>query len=409
MTKKFYQLSARERLEAMGLTPSLTAFYRERQSDEMPNLIENYFADFTLPEGLLRHLVVDGRSYQVPMVTEEPSVVAAANNGARLVGQAGGFQSHQTSQSLLGGQILFQDVAIDELSAYVSEQREAIFEAAKLAKPSMVERGDGLKDVQIRPLAGRRASLDLTVQTGEAMGANAVNTILEAVKAVFQPFNKNIVAAILTNAGHDALVTVTAQMPVSLVGGLAAAKAIESLSAFGKVDPDRAVTENKGIFNGLSAVVLATGNDYRAVEAAGHAYAGSTGRYQSLSTWKLDDTGEFLLGSLTMPVNIGRLGGAIAAMPMAQRNLELLGAPSLDALKKVIVATGLANNLAALKAVSGPGIQAGHMRMQARTLAIQVGAVGDEVLKVANGLAAEGAVDQNHAKKILGEIRKNDA
>lgn len=409
MTKKFYQLSPNERVAALGLSTDLANFYLKRQSSEMPNLIENYLADFKLPEGLLRQIWVDGRQYQVPMVTEEPSVVAAANNGARLVAAGGGFHVDGPQQSILGGQILFQDIEKEKLTTFVGENEQAIYRVAQLAKPSMIERGDGLKGLHLRFLPGKRASLDLSVQTGEAMGANAVNTILEAVKLFFAPFEKNIIGAILSNAGHEATMTVSASIPVEAVGGQAAAERIAALSAFGKVDSDRAVTENKGIFNGLSAVVMATGNDYRAVEAAGHAYAARTGHYQSLSAWELNPEKTLLTGLLTMPLNIGRLGGAIAALPMAQKNLELMGNPTVKTLKGIILATGLANNLAALKAVSGPGIQAGHMKMQARTLAIQVGATASEVMPLAEKLTKSGQIDQKNAKNLLGEMRKNDA
>ncbi|MDD9138052.1 hydroxymethylglutaryl-CoA reductase, degradative [Fructobacillus sp. CRL 2054] len=406
MTKKFYQLSPAERLETLDLPTDLADFYKGQQSVELENIIENYLADFRLPEGLLHHLVVDGKVYEVPMVTEEPSVVAAANNGARMIGLAGGFSSKKASQPLLGGQILFKGVNQFKLQAFVDQNKAAIFAAAEKAKPSMVERGDGLKKVNLRFVGEEQAALDLTVQTGKAMGANAVNTILEAVKSCLQPYQDNIVAAILTNSGRDALVTVQGSVPVEAVGGEMAAEKIVSLSDFSKDDVDRAVTENKGIFNGLSAVVMATGNDYRAVEAAGHAYAAKSGKYQSLSTWQLSDDKEALVGQLTMPLNIGVLGGAIAALPMAQKNLELLGNPTVDELKKVILATGLANNLAALKAVSGKGIQSGHMKMQARVLAVQAGARPDEIMAVADELAQSGQIDQENAERILGELRR---
>ncbi|MBS9336547.1 hydroxymethylglutaryl-CoA reductase [Fructobacillus papyrifericola] len=409
MTKKFYQETPAGRLDRLALKASLQTFYQERQSTEMPELIENYIADFKLPEGVLPSLILDGQSFSVPMVTEEPSVVAAASNGARLVGLADGFQGKGKSQALLGGEILFLDVDQAVLATFIKDKEERLIEVAKQAKPSMAARGDGLKALAFEVLDDRHSKLAITVQTGLAMGANAVNTILEALKKELEDFAPFIVGAILTNSGQDALVSVEAGVPIEALGGLRAAEKIVALSDFGKVDADRAVTENKGIFNGLSAVVLATGNDYRAVEAAGHAYAARTGRYQSLSEWRLSADRKQLLGRLTMPLNIGLLGGAIAALPMAQRNLELLGNPDLDTLKKVVLATGLANNLAALKAVAGPGIQAGHMRMQARTLAIQAGAVAGEIVLVAEQLSKKNRIDQHEAEKILGELRSHDA
>ncbi|MBS9338622.1 hydroxymethylglutaryl-CoA reductase, degradative [Fructobacillus sp. M2-14] len=407
MNKKFYQLTAEERLEALGLDESIKAFYACNQSKDSEQLIENYVTDYRLPEGILRNLQVDGQVYQVPMVTEEPSVIAAANNGASITNLGSAFITTQVGEPVLGGQILFDHVDYEELNRFVVDHVDDIFQAAKEAKPSMVSRGDGLEAVQLEDLTDHRAVLNLTVKTGKAMGANAMNTILEAVKMLFSSYEKNIVGAILTNAGHDAVVSVETKLPVAAVGGLEAAKKISALSTFGQVSPDRAVTENKGIFNGLAAVVLATGNDYRAVEAAGHAYASRDGKYRSLSKWMVDETAETLVGKIEMPLNIGVLGGAIAALPTAKKNLELLGNPTVEELKSVMLATGLANNLAALKAVSGRGIQAGHMKMQARTLAVQAGASGADIQTVANRLIKSPRIDQKTAEDILGAI-END-
>ncbi|MBS9335236.1 hydroxymethylglutaryl-CoA reductase [Fructobacillus sp. M1-13] len=409
MSEKFYQLSPEKRLEKMTTDESLQRFFLARQSSEMPDLIENYVADFKLPEGVLPDLTVNEKHYRVPMVVEEPSVVAAAANGARMVALGGGFQEEGQSQALVGGQLLFLDADLDALGEYIEANEAAIFETAALAKPSLVARGDGLKKVDFRIIDQRHSVLELSVQSGKAMGANAVNTILEAVKDVMAPFSEKLVGAILTNAGHGAEVSVSAQLPVEIVGGIKAAERIVSLSEFGKVDSDRAVTENKGIFNGLSAVLLATGNDYRAVEAAGHAFASQSGHYQSLSSWQLSADQKFLQGRLTLPLNIGILGGAIGALPMAQKNLELMGNPTVAELKAIMLSVGLANNLAALKAVSGKGIQEGHMRMQARALAIQVGASGSEVNRVADRLAKEKTIDEKTATRILGEERQHDA
>ncbi|MBS9336965.1 hydroxymethylglutaryl-CoA reductase [Fructobacillus parabroussonetiae] len=409
MTKKFYQLTAEERLNQLNLSAEDRAFFFEHQGKESAHLIENYLADFALPEGLLPALLLDGQKSMIPMVTEEPSVVAAASNGARMAALGSGFFSEKASQARLTGQILFHDVDQKLLAKRIEESKSRLFAIAKAAKPSMVARGNGLKSVAYRVLDVRHSVLELSVDTGKAMGANAVNTILEAVKGDFDDLKEQIAGAILSNAGQEALVSVSTKVPVDAVGGLKQAEKIVALAEFGQVDVDRAVTENKGIFNGISSVVLATGNDFRAVEAAGHAYAARHGAYRSLSSWALTDDQKYLAGQLTMPLNIGLLGGAMAALPMASKNLLLMGQPDLDRLKKLILATGLANNLAALKAVSGKGIQAGHMKMQARTLAIQAGAQEDEIAKVASRLAHETTFDQAKAERILGEIRTHDA
>ncbi|GAO99252.1 hypothetical protein [Fructobacillus ficulneus] len=408
MTKKFYELSPADRVKALSLSPVLEQRFLDQQNLYHQDLVENYLTDFSLPEGMVKDAVVDGQKYQVPLVTEEPSVIAAANNGMRLFRMKGGVKSGEPSHALLGGQIIFNQIKWDELSEFVENHRGEIEEQAQLAKPSLYARGGGIRSINLRKVPGNRASLDLTVETGLAMGANAVNTILEAVKTIFVPYAEQILAAILTNAGHDSVVTVRGQVPVDSLGGLDIAKKIVALSDFAKVDTDRAVTENKGIFNGLSAVVLALGNDWRAVEAAGHAYAARQGLYQSLSTWQLSADEKTLLGELSLPLNIGLVGGGLAGLQQAQDNFKLLGQPTVDEVKKVILAIGLSSNLAALKAITSQGIQAGHMRMQARTLAIQVGARPDEVQWVAERLVAAVRIDEQTAKEILGDLRNHE-
>lgn len=297
MAKKFYELNPKERLDQLALPTELTNRFLAQQDTKRKNLIENYLTDFALPEGIIKNLVLDEQLYQVPLVVEEPSVVAAANNGARMFALGGGFRSVGTGRALLTGQILFDQVDVADVQAFVNDHRQEIEAAAQAAKPSLYQRGGGLQDLVLRELPGRRASLDLVVDTDQAMGANAVNTILEAVKALFMPYQEQILGAILSNAGDHSLVSVSGRVPVMAVGGWAMAKRIVALSEFAKVDPKRAVTENKGVFNGLSAAVLALGNDWQAVEAAGHAYASRDGQYRSLTQWRLEDDQEFLVGS----------------------------------------------------------------------------------------------------------------
>ncbi|MDF7637231.1 hydroxymethylglutaryl-CoA reductase, degradative [Leuconostocaceae bacterium ESL0958] len=405
MVKKFYQQSPAERVAALNLSDAAKANFLADQSTARQSLIENYVTDYPLPEGIVKELLVGGRSYQVPMVTEEPSVVAAANNGARLLNLGGGVRVLAAGEPLLGGQLLFTAVSATDLTAFVAAKRSAIDAAAQAAKPSLYQRGGGLRDVAVRALPGRRAVVTLTVATGQAMGANAVNTILEAVAPIFQPFEEQLLAKILTNAGHDSLLTVQGRVSVTALGGVDRAKQIAALSAFGAVDPDRAVTENKGLFNGIAAVLLATGNDFRAVEAAGHAYAARHGRYQSLTSWQLTAQEDFLEGELTLPMNIGLVGGALASLSRAQENLALLDVQDVQELKQVILALGLAQNLAALKAITGPGIQAGHMKMQARVLAQEAGASEAEIPAVVARLQELGDYSQAKAQQVLGEIR----
>lgn len=409
MTKKFYELTPEERLDLLNLPEELMARFVKDQEVAHQDLVENYLTDFALPEGMVRHLVLDNQPYQVPMVTEEPSVIAAANNGARLFKMGGGFKSAGTSQAILGGQILFEHIDFEQLQSFVTANEYEIFQAAEETKPSLYRRGGGLRSINLRHVSGHRASLDILVDTSQSMGANAVNTILESIRLIFEPFDDQILGAILTNAGHQSIVSVTGRVPVTALGGFDAAQRIVDLADFAKVDPDRAVTENKGIFNGLSAVVLALGNDWRAVEAAGHAYASRNGQYQALTNWRVSDDHEFLEGEFSLPLNLGRVGGAIAGLTKAQDNLALLGNPTLDEMKKIVLSVGLSSNLAALKAIAGEGIQAGHMRMQARLLAISVGAKTDEIMPLAKKLTKAPAINEENAKKLLGELRHHES
>lgn len=263
--------------------------------------------------------------------------------------------------------------------------------------------------VRVRQLDADRSSVDFDIDTQAAMGANIVNTILEAQRTVFDDFDPYFVAAILSNYAPEQVVKASGKVAVADLGGLDVAKRIASLSQMGAVDIYRATTENKGIYNGVAAVTLATGNDTRAVEAAGHAWAGRSGQYQSLSHWQLDQQGQFLVGSLTLPLPVGTVGGAIGALTAAQSSLAILGNPNRDQLRSVIAAVGLAQNLAALKALSSEGIQAGHMRMQARALAVQVGAQPDEVAPLVRQLLQSKRVDSQTALHQLEVLRQDES
>ena len=236
------------------------------------------------------------------------------------------------------------------------------------------------------------------------MGANIVNTILEAEQALFADFQAQFVGAILSNYATAQCVTVTGRVPITSIGGQTVAKRLVQLNQFGHQDVYRATTENKGLFNGIGAVTLATGNDWRAVEAAGHAFASQSGRYQSLTTWTID--GDFLAGQLTMPISVGIVGGAISAMPQAQRALAIVAPQTADELRGIILAVGLAQNLAALKAIADGGIQKGHMKMHYRALALQVGARDDEIATLVTQLQAAAQVDAAVATNLLREMRK---
>ncbi|QSB51649.1 hydroxymethylglutaryl-CoA reductase, degradative [Leuconostoc falkenbergense] len=396
MTKKFYELTPDERLALLVIDDDIRTALSEQQSTVNAQLVENYISDFRVPIGVVRDLLINQQHYQVPMATEEPSVIAAANNGAKMMSAGIDVQIGRTAMI---GQMMF--VTEKSLADFVQAHRLEIFDIARQARPSIYQRGGGLLDVVVRQVSENETSVDFIIDTKDAMGANIVDTILEAELPLFESFNP--LGVILSNYATQQLVTATADIAFERVGGEHVARQIVALNHFAQSDPYRATTENKGLFNGVSAVVLATGNDWRAVEASGHAYASRNGQYQALTTWSIKDNQ--LHGELTMPISVGTVGGAISVLPAAQNALAILGHVNADELRMVIVSVGLAQNLAALKAIVSGGIQQGHMRMQYRALATQVGAEVSEVKRLVPRLMAEKHVDTELATKILMEIR----
>ncbi|KAF9404255.1 hypothetical protein HW555_014438, partial [Spodoptera exigua] len=345
------------------------------------HLIENQISEMAVPMGIVPDLLVNGKNYQVPMATEEPSVIAACSNGAKITRKCGGIQSN-LSEGLLRGQIVFMNVSDQAYIKNKIEQATAdIFSQAEKSYPSIVKRGGGLKRIHIRDFPDDPSflSVDLLVDTKDAMGANILNSVLEGVADLFrQWFDEEILFSILKS-----LVKATCHLTfssLSKTGDPAAGKLVaEKIAAASKVaqlDPYRAATHNKGIMNGIEAVVLATGNDTRAVAAAAHAFAAKE-TYHGLSQWNvLEDS---LEGSIELPLAIGTVGGAISVLPKAQAALEILTIASAKELAEIIAAVGLAQNLAALRALVTDGIQKGHMSLQARSLAMAIGAKGSEI------------------------------
>ena len=397
--QKFYQLTPEQRRAQLNFDDPAIPVTTQPTSQ----LIENYLGDFALPLGVVPNLIVDGRSFVVPMVTEEPSVVAAANNGAKHLNAGGGVQTNVTQRDMIG-QLLFEGASAQALEAFIVSRETQLFARAKAAHPSIVARGGGLKSLHVRSVSDTQTSVDFVVNTQDAMGANIVNTIGEALAIEFEVFSEQLLGVILSNYATESLTTARVSVPFAVLGGREVAQQIAALSRFAANDVYRATTENKGVFNGLAAVVLATGNDWRAVEAAGHAYAGRDGQYRALTRWWLAD--DQLQGELTLPLALGTVGGSISALPQAKASLALLGEPDAPTLRSVVAAIGLAQNLAALKAIANGGIQRGHMRMQYRALALQIGATSAEVDAVVTRLQTHTVVNEAVAREILAEIRK---
>ena len=335
-------------------------------------MIENAIGTLALPFGIALNVQVNGADYLVPMAIEEPSVIAAASHAAKRVRAAGGFQATM-DESLMTAQIEVHDVPSTEAALVrVREARVELLALANRAVPGLVERGGGARDVIARDLGEGFLVVHVLVDCCDAMGANLLNTVAEALGArVAALTGGELGLRILSNYCDRRVARVTARVPVADFGchhtsGSEAARGVVNASRFAELDPYRAVTHNKGIMNGVDAVVLATGNDWRAVEAAAHAYAARSGRYAPLATWRLTDAGSTLEGRLEIPLSLGIVGGALRAHRGARLALQLLGAKSSADLAMVTAAAGLATNLSALRALATEGIQRGHMALHHR-------------------------------------------
>ncbi len=415
---KYYQKDRQTRLDILVQQKKLTQAEVDSLIDPKLDLtlgdtmIENFITQYQIPEGLALNYVIDGKEYLIPMVTEEPSVIAAASHGAAIVKRSGGFTS-ELKERLMIGQIVIEQVKDATKLAQELEQKQAkLLQLANEAHPSIVCRGGGAREIKVRILAPDLISLDLIVDVKEAMGANMLNTMLEACASYLRTeLNTEILLSILSNYATRCLVKVTCEIPVSELtkGELAGekiAQKIATASRLAQLDPYRATTHNKGIMNGIDAVVIASGNDWRAIEAGAHAYATRNGSYQRLSTWQVK--GDKLIGELELPLPLGSVGGSVSIVPLVKLNHRLLELQDAKELEKIVAAVGLGQNLAALYALVTDGIQKGHMKLQLKSLAVAVGASPSEVSAVVAGLLAKKARDSATAKQILEEIRGND-
>ena len=394
--------------------------------DTADHMIENVVGLFGLPLAIALNFQVNDREHLVPMVVEEPSVVAAASNAARLVRAGGGFRA-QADAPVMTAQVQLVSVADpDGASARIVAARAAILSDAEAVTHRLSARGGGPRDVSVRVLSrpgdrdGGMLVVHIDVDCRDAMGANLVNAIAEALAprlAALAGPGARPGLRILSNLADRRCVRVSARVPAVALGdgdeerGAAVAASIVAASRFAELDPYRAATHNKGIMNGVDAVLLATGNDFRGVEAGAHAFAARSGRYAPLAVWSLDGDGDGagdgngdLLGALEMPMAVGTVGGALRAHPCARLCLDILGVASAQELAGVIGAAGLATNLAALRALATEGIQRGHMSLHARAVARQAGATGDEVERVADEIAALGDVTHERARVVLSRL-----
>lgn len=391
-----------------ALSANQVAIVKHNATDAEALLTENYLTTYRLPEGVAVNLLMNQRTYQVPMVTEEPSVVAAASYGGLMTTESGGLIAQTLGQALTG-QILFEDIDFEQLRTLVDANEDELKRRSLAGHPSLTDHGGQIKTLVVRDLADGFASVDLTVDTGAAMGANTMNDLLNALgEQLAQHLGHQPLTAILTNDGQASLVKVTTQVSFARLAkgdaatGAGVAQRIVSLSELAQRDVSRAVTHNKGIMNGIDAFVVATGNDWRAVEASAHAYAVKAGQYRGLATWQLGENR--LLGELTMPMHLGLVGGATASLPLAKVNHQIAGVQTVTELNQLAVALGLVQNLAALRALVSEGIQPGHMALQYRNLALAAGATPTQVVKLVPQLTALTRPSLEDAKRLLAEL-----
>ena len=416
----FSKASPAERIEKLAQAGLLSeeGLQTLRDNETLPlslanEMVENVLGTLALPFGLAPGFQIDGKEVQVPMVTEEPSVIAASSYAAGLIKRSGGFQTQVHKRQMIG-QVALYDVSNKEKAIQaITGAKEDLLQLANQAYPSIVKRGGGARDLWIEE-KGDFLICYLSVDPKEAMGANMLNTMLEALVDPLEDLSGGQgLMAILSNLATDALVTARCKIDYRFLSrdpkeAAEIAQKMALASQLAAVDPYRAATHNKGIFNGIDAVVLATGNDWRAIEAGGHTYASLTGQAQGLSSWIHHPEQQVLEGQLTLPMPIATKGGSIGLNPSVQVAHELLGNPDAQTLARIIVSVGLAQNFAALKALVSTGIQHGHMKLQAKSLALLAGATPSEVAPVVQALLEDRPFNLEKAQAILEKIRQSN-
>ncbi|MCC6041677.1 MAG: hydroxymethylglutaryl-CoA reductase, degradative [Desulfurococcaceae archaeon] len=367
-------------------------------------MIENVVGAMSYPFAIAPNFLINGKDYLVPMVIEEASVVAAASNAARMLRYGKGIIAEAGPQEMIGQVHIVNVTAPYSKLAKILEHKEEILDHARQQDPTLVKLGGGPRDLEVRVVETRRGPalvVHLIVDVRDAMGANAVNTMVESIAPILERITGGQARLrIISNYATRRIVRAWARTPAENVGGLEVAKKIEEACILAEADPYRAVTHNKGIMNGVIAVALATAQDHRAIEAGAHAYAARTGVYRPLSTWEVDEEG-FLNGYLEIPLQVGTVGGATRVHPIARLALKILGVSSAKELAEVMAAVGLAQNLAALRALVTEGIQRGHMKLHAKNLAIMAGATGDLIDRVAERMVKEGRIRYDYAKELV--------
>ena len=409
-----YRLSASDRLKIVAENSGLSGDDMEAIEtggitlDQADKMVENVVGLFAVPLGIATNFLIDGREVLIPMATEEPSVIAAASNGARMALPGGGFVTSSTKPVM---RALIQVTGVEDpygARQAILARGSEIAARANEKDPMLVSHGGGVVGIEAEVVTSRRGPMvvvHLLVDCRDAMGANAVNTMAEALAPFIEEITGGrVYLRIISNLADLRLARARAVFLADEIGGPQVVDAIVLASALAEVDPYRAATHNKGIMNGVTAVTMATGNDTRAIEAGAHSYAARGGNYRSLSVYEKNRDGD-LVGSIELPAAVGTVGGATRVHPGARANLKVLGITSADDLGRVLASVGLAQNFAALRALATEGIQRGHMSLHAKNVAVQAGATGDEIESVASKMAAEKRINVDRARELLRDGR----
>ena len=421
MIKNMRNLSPQQRLEAVSkaLNCNYDLLNDLKGEGSLPlkiadGMIENVVGRFELPLGIATNFLINSKDYLIPMAVEEPSVVAAASHMAKMARTNGGFQA-VSDRPIMRGQIQVMDLEdLHASKARILEHKNELISAANEKDKTLVDLGGGCEDLEVHLFketpAGPMLVVHLLIDVCDAMGANTVNTMAEHIAPLIEKLiNGRVRLRILSNLADKRLVTASVKLRASQFdtknySGNEVIKGIFEAASFAAVDPYRAATHNKGIMNGIDPIIVVTGNDWRAIEAGAHAFAARDGHYTSLTDWSISNNGD-LLGKITLPMAVGLVGGATKTHPTAKAAIEVLGVKTATELGQVIAAVGLAQNLAALRALATEGIQRGHMALHARNIAVQAGANGSEIDLIVKGMIDSQNVTMDNAMQILKGLR----
>lgn len=411
----FYKLTPGERVklvkEFAGLTGEETELLKNSSAltlEQANRMVENVIGTYSLPLGVATNFLINDKDYLIPMVLEEPSVIAAASNAAKMARSAHGFKTESTDPVMIGQIHIMGIEDFEAAQQHIQEKKQELIELANSKDPSLIKYGGGARDIEAEVLdteQGKTLRVHLYVDCRDAMGANAINTMAETIAPILEEATGgDAVLRIISNLADRRIAKATATFPKDQIGGEEAVDRIIKVYAIAAADPYRAATHNKGIMNAISAITIATGNDWRAIEAGAHAYASCSGQYKPLTRYEKNEDGD-LVGHIELPMAIGLVGGATKVHPTAQVCVKILGVKSASELGEVIVSVGLAQNFAAIRALAMEGIQKGHMKLHARNLAASVGAKDKQIDEIAKQMISKKNINMSRAKELLDTLK----